>query len=835
MNLLLDLSSNSLAVVGMDVDWTGCSSTNRVDARSAMDATRRESSAMLHVARRALQDAGLEGSARVTVLAAGAALVQSEWSWAMRVEDLSSHSNPLAGALQAAHTILENNEAEAVVFAAVSGPFEAPSDAAVHPSGFGFDREVHGWRAGHGAGAVVWMALSRARWEDRRVYAVIQSAAWAEGEQDSQTPGTMPLPPKLDDVRDCCRAALDAARVTPDQIGYVEAFAAGVDALDGIEIAGLVQTYRCAEQDLTTALGSGLASTGYLGAAAGLAGLVRAALCLYQREIPGAPGWSAPKLPALWRGAPFYVPGESRAWFHPRGNLPRHAALNVIGNGGSFLHAVLCEIPELAKRPSHAVNRGGFYLYPLSGASLEEVLAGLESLRQSLVEVTSLDDLAADYYAAAVRREEAPYALAIVGHDAAELVREIEFAQKALPGAWENGTEWQTPLGSCCTPQPVGRAGGAVLVYPGAFNSYPMVGKDLFRLFPGLYEYMDTITDDLGGVIHERMLYPRSLAALTKEALGEIEKDLLADATAMLISGTALAMLYTRILRDAFKLCPTAAFGYSLGENAMLYATGVWGQGDGAATRLRDSDAFRVRLAGPMLAVREHWGIGRSYGHAENPLWSNYLVMAGPEKVLPILEKESHVYLTHVNAPRQVVIGGDPQGCQRVLAELRASTIQAPFDYALHCEVMRSEFDVLAYLHDWPVEKDPGLRMYSAAGYDTLRLEQDVIAQSMAEMLTSPLDFPRLVNRVYDDGSRVFIEAGAGGNCARWVSETLKGRPHLSISLNRRGADDYSTLVRGLARLYSHRVVLDLSPLYASGTRDLRTLAAAVQMDEKAR
>jgi PfaB family protein len=236
-----------------------------------------------------------------------------------------------------------------------------------------------------------------------------------------------------------------------------------------------------------------------------------------------------------------------------------------------------------------------------------------------------------------------------------------------------------------------------------------------------------------------------------------------------------------------------------------------------------------------MLAVREHWGIGRSSGHAGNPLWSNYLVMAGPEKVLPILEKEPHVYLTHVNAPRQVVIGGDPQGCQRVLDELCASTIQAPFDYALHCEVMRSEFDALAYLHDWPVEKDPGLRMYSAAGYDTLRLEQDVIAQSMAEMLTSPLDFPRLVNRVYDDGARVFIEAGAGGNCARWVSETLKGRPHLSISLNRRGADDYSTLVRGLARLYSHRVALDLSPLYASGSRDLRTLAAAVQMDEKAR
>lgn len=833
MTLLLDFSSNPLAVVGMDVDWAGCSSASGNDTRSAMDAVRPERSVPLHVTMRALQDAGLGSSTRVAVLVAGAALNRSEWPWAVRMDDLSGHSDPLAGALQTAHTILVNSEAEAVVFVAVSGPIEAPPDVAVHPSGFGFDREAHGWRAGYGAGAVVWMALSRARREDRRVYAVIQSAAWAAGEQVATPLRTMPSPPKLDDVRDCFRTALDAARVKPDQIGYVEAFASGADALDGIEIAGLVQTYRRAEQDLSTALGSGMANTGYLGPAAGLAGLVHAAQCLYHREIPGAPGWSAPKLPALWRGAPFYVPTESRAWFNPGGNLPRHAALDVIGNGGSFLHAVLCEAPELAKRPSHAVDRGGFYLFPLPGASLEGLLSGLESLRRALAGTPNLDDLAADYYAAAVRREDAPYALAIVGHDAAELAREIEFAQKALPGAWENGAEWQTPLGSCCTPQPVGRMGGAALVYPGAFNSYPMVGKDLFRLFPDLFEYMETITDNLGGVIHERRLYPRSLAALTKEALGEVEKDLISDATAMLISGTTLAILYTWILRDAFKLHPAAAFGYSLGENAMLYATGVWGQGDGAAARLRESEAFRVRLAGPMLAVREHWGIERSNGHADNPLWSNFLVMAGPEKVLPALEKEPRVYLTHVNAPRQVVIGGDPQGCLRVVDKLRASTIQAPFDYALHCQVMRSEFDVLAHLHDWPVEKDPGLHMYSAAGYGTLHLEQPVIAQSMAEMLTSPLDFPRLVNRVYEDGARVFIEAGAGGNCARWVSETLKGRPHLSISLNRRGADDYSTLVRGLARLYSHRVGLDLSPLYLFGSRELRALTTAAPMDEK--
>jgi PfaB family protein len=188
--------------------------------------------------------------------------------------------------------------------------------------------------------------------------------------------------------------------------------------------------------------------------------------------------------------------------------------------------------------------------------------------------------------------------------------------------------------------------------------------------------------------------------------------------------------------------------------------------------------------------------------------------MSAPERVQAAIKKEPRVYLTHINTPRQVVIGGDPQACRRVLSELPGSSLQAPFEYAMHCAPVLSESAALAELHNWPVERDPGLTLYTAADYAPLPLDQQEISKKMAHMLVSPLDFPRLIRRVYADGARIFIEAGAGSNCSRWVDETLKGEPHLALSLNRRGTDDYTTLVRVLARLYSHRVPLDLSPLY---------------------
>ena len=825
----------SLAIVGMSVSWAGCDCLEdftrmiyegRAQYASLAGLNERGSKALGQIARQSLRDAGLDPETsplRIAVMTAGAPGKRAEWSWAASFSDLSGEANPLAAAIEQAERLIGADVAQAVVFAAISdcdvpeGTPLAPADG----SGLGFDREVHGWRMGDGAGAVVLMPYDRAQHEGRQVYALVRGMASTAGIPSSVNQ-ILPAPPSLEDVRGCCRSALDQSGVPPEAVGYVEAFASGVDALDGIEIAGLVQTYRQPEQNLTTALGSIQANTGYLGAAAGIFGLIHAALCLCQRMIPGIPGWSAPKLPALWRGGPFYIPLESRTWFEPQQDGGRAAGLDIMGLNGSFAHLILVEPRENPVRLQHALARDGFYLIPLVAENQAELVSVLQAVRRAMIAGSPIAQAASHYYQMARNRQEAAFALSIVGHDADEAVREIDLALKAIPGVFERSAEWQTPLGSYFSVEPAGREGGVALVYPGAFNSYPGVGQDLFYLFPELFNQMSSVTADLGRIMRERLLYPRSLTASSKDDLAALEAQLLGDPIAMLISGTALAILYTNILRSVFKVQPQASFGYSLGENAMMFATGVWKQGDQASQRLAESEAFRVRLAGPQLAIREYWGIPVNGGMEDSPLWSNYLVMAPPERVQDALAHEPHVYMTHINTPRQVVIGGDPQACKRVLESLQASSLEAPFDYALHCQAMRSEYDALARLHDWPVEANPGLTMYTAANYDRMPIDQHEISQNIAHMLTSPLDFPRLVQKVYAEGARVFIEAGAGSNCARWIDESLKGSPHLALSMNRRGTDDYSTLIRTLARLHSHRVPMDLSRLYESDGEKVR-------------
>ena len=76
------------------------------------------------------------------------------------------------------------------------------------------------------------------------------------------------------------------------------------------------------------------------------------------------------------------------------------------------------------------------------------------------------------------------------------------------------------------------------------------------------------------------------------------------------------------------------------------------------------------------------------------------------------------------------------------------------------------------------------------------------------------MDFPRLINKTYEDGARIFLETGAGRSCCTWIDRILADKPHVCIPINAKGTPDSLTLARAAAKLYSHRVSIDLSAFY---------------------
>ena len=495
-----------------------------------------------------------------------------------------------------------------------------------------------------------------------------------------------------------------------------------------------------------------------------------------------------------WFQLPFTEKNEIEIPLTKKGNTKRYLTL---------------EKDNLSKHhPRNPFYELGFYLLPIG---FDNVAQGLEKIDIARTSISVNDNLEGLIYETLVNfssQRNFNYFLTVLGSTAEEITSELDRARESLPKIMDSGKDWQTPVGSYFTPNPMGPKEKIAFMYPGAFGTYIGMGSEIFYLFPQLHEAILTLTDDPGTAINEHVIFPQ---VNSSDEIENLQKELDRSPTMMISSGIFFSYLFTVILRDILKVKPDATFGYSLGENSMMFATGIWTQADAMRTSLEASPLFHDRVSGKQNAIREFWKTSKN--DEDTSIWTNYVLMASYDKVKEAIKKDDRVYITHINTPRQVVIGGDNATCQRIADSIKCMYLRAPYDHAIHCEPVFSEFDAFTHLHHWPVENKPGIPVFSAADYAPLTLDSRSIATSFAKMLTHPIDFPRLVKTAYEDGARTFIELGAGSNCSKWVDAILKDKPHAAMTINQNNASDHVSILRLLARLISHRIPADLGIL----------------------
>ncbi|MEH2460610.1 PfaB family protein [Nostoc sp.] len=761
-----------------------------------------------------------------------ASRISALWNFTGPAFTISAGENSALKALEVAQMLLATGEVDAVVVGAVdlAGGVEnvlfrsqfAPINTGVNT--LGYDQQANGWTVGEGAGAVVLKRYEAAKEDNERIYAVIDAMSFAQG---NSTDSKALVKPDASVISNVCKQAFQMADIQPTEVNYVEVFGSGVSQQDEAEITGLLQAYPKVGNGLHCALGSVKANIGHTYTASGIASLIKTALCLYYRYIPATPKWSGVKTPQVWSGSPFYVAMESRPWFVDKGGTRRVAAINSMGIDGSYAHLILSEEPSQEERDNRYLQQMPFHLFPIAVSDRSTIPDLLNHLQKSIQASSSLSATASQTFATFEQHSNAKYVLSITGRNTKDLLKEIESARKGVNNAFENGTDWQTPLGSYFTAKPLGKTGAVAYVYPAAVNSYIGIGRSVFRLFPKVFEDLKSNNLYNRAADVEKLVYPRSLPKLTTRQLETLEKQLLDDSLAMFESEIAFARYMTAIFRDDFQVKPQSVFGYSLGETSMMVAQGVWSDFEGGSNTLNSSPLFGDKLSGPKNAVREYWGLTDS---PNNNFWNTYVLMATPSQVRESLKHENRVYLTQINTPEEVLIAGDDAACKRVIETLGCNAFPAPFDHVIHCEAMRSQYEEIKKVNTLPSQTLPGIVFYSAADYQPVALESKAIAHNIAKGLCQELDFPQLVNRVYGDGVRIFLEAGAGSVCSRWIDKILGNKEHITVSLNRRGMDDHASMVKALAKLLSHQVNVDLSPLYSKAQETVNQNKATLRI-----
>ncbi len=491
-----------------------------------------------------------------------------------------------------------------------------------------FDARARGTVGGNGVGVVVLKPLAAAVADGDHVYAVVRGTA-INNDGAAKVGYTAPS------VEGQARAIADAfadAGVSPDEIGYVEAHGTGTPLGDPIEVEALTRVFRAATaRRRFCALGSVKTNIGHLDAAAGVTGLIKAALVLHHREIPPSLHFEEPNPRIDFAAGPFYVATELAKWREGDGR-PRRAGVSSFGIGGTNAHAVLEEAPAPAER-LEAPERPG-HLLLLSARSREALEAATDRLAAWLAGHPEADPGDVAFTLQAGRRHFA-HRRAVVARDAGDAERALAARdpERLLEGVVA-GDAGEPPV---------------VFLFPGQGAQYPGMARGLYEHQPLFRDTVDACARRLKpllGLDLRTVLFPGGGEA--GEAERRLRRTELAQ-PALFTVEYALARLWMDRGVE-----PEAMLGHSIGEYVAACLAGVFSLADGLRLVAARGRLMGALPEGAMVAVP-----------------------------LPEAEAEDRAGAIHpdlsvaaVNAPAVTVVAGPREAVAELVRSLRADGLE---------------------------------------------------------------------------------------------------------------------------------------------------------------
>ena len=205
-----------------------------------------------------------------------------------------------------------------------------------------FDASADGYGRSEGAGVVVLKPLAVAEAAGDSVYAVIHGSAV---NSDGRSNGM--VAPNARAQMACVRAAFARAGIEPAATQYVEAHGTGTRQGDPIELRALGTVLgEGRPEGEVCRVGSVKSNVGHSETAAGITGLIKAALCVAKRQLPPSLHCRQPNPSVDFAALKLEVQTNLEPFPHPE----RAAVVGVssFGFGGTNAHVVLADAPRQA-------------------------------------------------------------------------------------------------------------------------------------------------------------------------------------------------------------------------------------------------------------------------------------------------------------------------------------------------------------------------------------------------------------------------------------------------------------------------------------------------------
>ena len=629
-----------------------------------------------------------------------------------------------------------------------------------------FDADGDGTILGEGLGIIVLKRLDDAERDGDRIYAVLKAIGTS-----SDGKGNAVYAPTVNGQVRCLQNAYELAGVSPATIELIEAHGTGTKVGDSVEATALSQVFRDSKRDGTwCALGSVKSMIGHTKAAAGAAGIIKAAMALYNKVLPPTIKVQKPVEPLEPGKSPVYLNTERRPWLSTKDH-PRRAGMSAFGFGGSNFHAVLEEyspvklVPDwdgqtqivafsgestaqLLQRLSAWPGTTGWGEFCKAAAKSRAAFDGTARCRLLFVMWRQASRPAQDSEQASTGREACT-------HDAGSGFPALLASARTKLEAEPNSRFWSLPGAYFGSGPASGKLG---VLFPGQGSQRVGMLRDLSCTFPAMLESLNEAEGDWRNPKRlADFIYPHS--AFSSDARTANDTSLRATEIAQPALG-AVNLGAWRTLQY-FGVTAHAFAGHSYGELVALCAAGAY-----SPTELHELS-------------RERGGLMASFqGNDAGTMLAVLAPLGEIEKVLN--EERLSLVIANRNSPTQNVLSGTTAEIERaelIFQKRRLRCTRLPVAAGFHSPLVaraKQPFQACLESVEIRVKSVPVFANLNASKYPD---DPNDTREWLAEQLAQPVEFVKLIENMASEGIRTFVEVGPGSVLTRLAEATLASKP----------------------------------------------------------
>ena len=644
-----------------------------------------------------------------------------------------------------------------------------------------FDADANGFVMGEGAGILVLKRQADAVRDGDRIYAVIRGiGASSDGKGKGIT-----APNPTGQMR-ALQRAYHNADIDPREVDLFECHGTSTVVGDKVEVDCLTTLLGPGSRSARgpARIGSIKSNIGHLKSAAGAASVMKAALALFHRVYPPSINYRKVRPDLDLSAVPLQVQTAAEPW---ASSGARRAGVSSFGFGGTNFHVVLEE-----HLPGQAPTRRG---PPSAHATRSNPSTGtLPNVVAAPIVSASAAPIASPRPASAVPVPEGLWALSadspeelIVRCRALKRGHVTPFEPDAalrLVAAAENATERDVQIDKAIAALQKGKGydllrqrgiiledvpcdGQLAFVFTGQGSQYIGMGLDLAEVYPIVADTFREADEVLLPVLGRPLTsWIRRDPALDEDGQFEALRATEISQPATLTVDIAIMRLLA-----AFGARPDVVAGHSLGEYGAAVSAGMMSFADAllaVSARGREMAAVKLDDFGKMA------GIATSVETVEAVL----------------AEIPGYVVAANKNCPTQTVIAGESEAVEAATEAFKSRGITVyplPVSHAFHSRIVAPATEPLRRVLQQLDLRPPVRRIttnvdsrYYPSGPDAVPKIVDILARQVA----SPVEWIAQVERMYNDGARIFVECGPKRALTGFVVNILKHRPHRALYTN---------------------------------------------------